>query len=321
MKKKAKIISKIVFIIIIGVILFFINAFEGNPISRFLADRSAKTYIEETYPDMEFSKSSYSVKTGKYHVLIKSPISIDTHFGISISPVGEIYNDSYEEKVLSKWNTYTRIDREYMNIVDTIFDSDDFIYESDMSFGRLILKEEDIEELEIDKIYDMKELGRMSGDIVLEIEDKEINAKRASEVLLSIKDIFDKQDVLFYTIYFSLEEPRMEEEKDFYDIERFSISEFLYSDIYENDIVYSTEMIKEDSSEFLIKYKLKGNRIIELIDFIENDSERIPLKYIDNKWLLNKLNFLNLNYQRVNEFFNRIIAFFLMLILFLLQME
>ncbi len=192
MKKKTKIISGIVFIILIGVILFFINAFEGNPISKFLADRSAKIYIEETYPGMEFTKSSYSVKTGKYHVLIKSPISIDTHFGISISLMGDIYSDSYEEKVLSKWNTYNRIDREYMDIVRTIFDSDDFIYESDMGFGYLILKDEDIEELEIDKIYDMKELGRMSGDIVLEIKDEEVNAKRASEILLNVKDIFDE---------------------------------------------------------------------------------------------------------------------------------
>jgi len=257
MKRKTKIILKIVFIILIAVILFFINCFEGNIISKFLADRSAKTYIEENYPGMEFSESSYSVKTGKYHVLIKSPISIDTHFGISISLMGEIYSDSYEEKVLSKWNTYNRIDREYANIVGTIFDSDDFIYESDMSFGWLTLKEKDIEELEIDKIYDMKELGRMSGNIVLEIEDEEINAKRASEILLSIKDMFDKQDVLFYTIDFSLEEPKMEEEKDFYDIEKFSVNEFLYSDIYEKGLIERLGKAAKDLEEY---YKMGDSK-------------------------------------------------------------
>jgi len=206
---------------------------------------------------MKFTKSSYSVKTGKYHVLIKSPISIDTHFGISISLMGDIYSDSYEEKVLSKWNTYSRIDREYMDIVRTIFDSDDFIYESDMGFGNLILKDEDIEELEIDKIYDMKELGRMAGDIVLEIKDEEVNAKRASEILLNVKDIFDKQDVLFYTIYFSIEEPRVEQEKGFYDIEKFSVSEFLYSDIYEKGLIERVEKAAKDLEEY---YKMEDSK-------------------------------------------------------------
>lgn len=266
MKKTTRIVSGTVFIMLIVAILLFINFFLGNPISRSLADKSAKTYIEETYPEMEFDKSFYNFKDGMYCVFIKSPISIDTHFEIGISRMGEICWDSYEYDVLSKWNTYIRVDREYRSMLVSTFDSNDFFYESNMYFGGLTIKEKDsseefgpvyglnIEELEIDKIYDLKELGRISGNIELRIEDEEINTKRASEILLNIKDIFDKKDVLFYTIDFSLEKPRTEEEKTFKDRESFDVREFLYSDLYEEGLIKRLEKAAKDLEEY---YKME----------------------------------------------------------------
>ena len=268
-----------IIIILIGWILFLVNSFVGNPISKFLADRSAKEYIEETYPNMKFesNKASYSVKTGGYYVHIESPVSIDTHFEISISPTGDIYWDSYEENVLNKWNTYIRVDSDYREMVDSILDSDDFIYESDIDFGGLTLKDKNLksderfgpvyglntEELEIDKIYDIKELGRISGNIVLHIEDEEINAKRASEMLLNIKDIFDEKDVPFYTIDFLLEESRIEEGKAFEDRERFGVREFLYSDIYDEELIERLEKAAKDLEEYYKKQDANTDKIFD----------------------------------------------------------
>lgn len=274
MKKGTKIIAGIGAFILIGVILFFTSAFVGNPISKFLANRSAKIYIEETYPDMELEseKAIYSFKNGEYYVYVKSAISRDTHFALGITSTGEIRRDTYKDDVLSKFNTWGRVNSEYIDMINTILKSDGFPYESHIDYGNIKLKEKDmyrdfglvygvsLEELELDKIYDIKELGKTSGNIVLYIEDEEVNVERASEILIHIKDIFDEKDIPFYAIDFSLEEPKKVDDKKFEDRRRFNVGEFLYSDIYEEGLVERLEKSAKDLQEYYEKEDSKKEK-------------------------------------------------------------
>lgn len=272
MKKKTKIIAGIAAFILIGGLLFFANALVGNPISKFLANRSAKEYIEENYLNMELEvgDATYNFKNGNYYVNVNSPTSIDTHFSLDISLKGEVLWDSYEGDVAGRFNTWERVNSEYRKMVERVLESEDFPYESNIDYGKLKLKEKEspepfgpiyglsLEELEIDKNYDIKELAKISGHIVLCIEDEEVNAERASEILLNVKELFDKKDVPFYVIDFSLEEPRTEDEKEFHDRERFQVREFLYSDIYEENLIKRLEKEAKELEEY---YKIQDDKM------------------------------------------------------------
>lgn len=102
MKKSAKILAGIAAFVLIGVILWFANGLLGNPISKALANNTAKKYVAENYSNMklDISEVSYSFKDGEYYANIKSPTSKDTYFTISISPLGKIGYDSYEDNVV-----------------------------------------------------------------------------------------------------------------------------------------------------------------------------------------------------------------------------
>lgn len=264
MKKTTKIISGLIAFILIGGILFLANGLVGNPVSKFIANKSAGKYIEETYANLELEadKATYNFKTGGYSVHVKSPKSIDTHFSIDITPTGKVQWDSYESDVLGKFNTWNRLTMEYRKMVEQIFESESFPYESNIDFGDLKLKEKEsdqpfgpiyglsLEELELDKIYDIKELGKTAGQIVLYVEDEEINVEIASEILLDIKNIFDEKDIPFYAIDFILEEPRREENKPYHERQTFRVEDFLYADIYQEDLIERLEKASNDLADY-----------------------------------------------------------------------
>lgn len=263
MKKTTKIIAGITAFILIGIILWFANGLVGNPISKMLANKSANEYIEETYPGMELEiqDATYNFKNGNYYVNVKSPTSIDTYFSLDISPTGKVLWDNYEGNVLGKFNTWNRINTEYRKMVEDIFEANDFPYESDIDYGDLKLKEKDLnesfgpdygislEELEIDRKYDIEEIAEKSGQIVFYTEDIKVDAQRASEILLDIKRIFDEKDVPFYAISFSLKEKSKEDEKNL-DGEIFDVREFLYSDIYDDSLIDRLEKAAKDLDEY-----------------------------------------------------------------------
>lgn len=172
MKKIIKIIAGITAFILIGILLFIANGLLGNPISKGLAQQSARKYIEKTYPDLdlEVQRVNYSFKTGTYFAYVRSQTSLDTHFDLDISLAGKILRDSYENHVLSGWNTWQRIDSEYRIMVDKVFMAPDFPYVSHINFGSIQTIEADrevgslrpaygisIEDLELDKKYDVRE--------------------------------------------------------------------------------------------------------------------------------------------------------------------
>ncbi|MBN7772845.1 hypothetical protein [Clostridium aminobutyricum] len=212
-------------------VLSFINAFMGNPISKALVNYAAKKYIEQHYfgLNLTMDKAFYNFKDGKYHVNVKSTTSIDTHFSISFTGTGKFIYDDYKDMVLSKWNTFQRLDTEYRNLTDIVLENEDFPYESDIAFGEIMDKSQPFDELEIDKEYDIKELGKKEGHIVLYVTSNMLDAETLAQTLVEVKSLFDQKKVPFYSIDLTLQTSRSEDQKS---RESIQIQDFLYQDIY-----------------------------------------------------------------------------------------
>ena len=129
-------------------------------------------------------------------------------------------------------------------------------------------------ELELDKNYDINEMGKEYGHIVFYAQDEEISIKRASEILLDIKNILDKNNISFYAIDFTLEKHGEGNEKVNTNDKSISIEEFLYEDIYEEGL---ENRMEESSDKLQEHYKEQDNikkEEIESIDERENKVER-----------------------------------------------
>ncbi|MGL5328149.1 MAG: hypothetical protein ACRDD7_02695 [Peptostreptococcaceae bacterium] len=251
MKKNIKKIFMMIIFLLIFILSCIANGMWGNPVSKIIASNSGKEYINKKYSDLdlEFDNARYSFKDGNYHIYVTSPTSKDTNFSITITPFGEVIHDYYESDVLGKYNTYRRVDLEYGDKVKMIMDKKDFLYKNDIYFGEIINKEAleyedynnisygvELDKLEIDKDYDIDELGKKAGHIVFYAKDKEISVEKASEILLYVKNRLDDEKISFYAIDFTLEKNDRKEGKVNSEDDSINIKHFLYEDIYEENL-------------------------------------------------------------------------------------
>lgn len=252
MKKRILKIAALVFAIalIVGVCVFA-NGLVGNPISKAVATNTAEKHLEETYSDKDFEieRVTFSFKDGYYHAFIYSPSSIDSNFTILIDMWGKLRYDTYEDRVLSGGNTADRISREYRATVDKVLDSQAFPYNEHIGYGdfdfypRVHLEEYSVpeyalitEDLTLDAIYDVNELGAKHGKLTIYIDDDTVSYERLSEILLDVRSIFDDAGVKFYIIDCVLEYQKNEDSSNKRE-GRVEVREFLYADIYEDGMV------------------------------------------------------------------------------------
>lgn len=263
---KKKILKTVVVIISIALVIgicVIVNAFVGNPISKLIATNTAEKHLEEKYSDRDFKieKVIYNLKDGNYHAFIKSPSSIDSHFTILIDMWGNVKIDYYENDVLTGWNTANRIGKEYRDSVDAVFDSKSFPYVEHIGYGDIeFIPEEYIndpsvpdyaiitEELELDAFYDVNELGTKAGKLTIYIDDETVTHERLAEVILDIKKIFDDANLKFYALDFVLEYPKNENgtKKE----GRVEVRDFLYADIYEEDMIERVKASDKAANEY-----------------------------------------------------------------------
>ena len=239
--------AALAFTIIAG-LLFFANGLVGNPISRLLVNRSAKKYVAATYPhtSFELTRASYNLKTGGYYVEAKSSTSIDTHFTLHFTAAGKLRYDDYEHRVTGRHNTFDRINGEYRQLVDALLSSAPYLCNSFIGYGEIAPFYEHkpfgpqyglvLSELELDKEYDVLELAKTAGHIVLYIEDANATLARAAEILLDLKQIFTKKGINFYAIDFYLMVPSADDKPMLGEI-RVNVKDFLAADIYEEGFV------------------------------------------------------------------------------------
>ena len=252
-KKKFKIVALVAALLIRAGIGWFANALVGNPVSKWLATRTAERHLKEYYGDRDFviETIGFNFKDTDYYVHIASPSSEDSSFSLRIDMVGNLRLDTYESRVLQGHNTADRLYREYRVLTDEVFEGPYYPFTSFIAYGDLRVGfdvpdmevEEDLplagyvilEELELDKKYDIRELGAMAGRLVVYVEDEVVTIERAAQVLLELKELFDTENVPFYAIDFVLEYPRKPEGGTIKD-GQINVEEFLYSDIYEDGL-------------------------------------------------------------------------------------
>lgn len=253
MKKKFwKILALVIALALILGVAAFANSLVGNPLSKMLAERTAEKYLAETYAGTDYyvEKVAFSFKSISYYAKIRSESSVDTQFTLYIDMWGQLYFDTYDD-VLSGAITARRVEQEYRELTDQIFESPSFPYDSDIGFGTLEINHRGaienpeltdvpewsivMEELILDKIYDPRELGAQAGHLIVYVDSDNLTYEIAAQILLDIRAEFDEANIPFRAIDFTLQYPRPEEgprPDDYIGVENFS-----YEDIYEEGLV------------------------------------------------------------------------------------
>lgn len=239
---KKRIVIAIVFVISV----LCVNALSGNPVSKHLAERSVKEYLSSNFADLDVYTESitYDAKTGNYEIYVKSESSIDTYFKISTNKTGDVLFDTYKTDVLSGFNTYRRLNSEYGTRVDSVWNQATCTYTLRWCLGNLeiISPENDLsnardhitmDTLELDKAYEVHELGKSIGYISIAIVDDSVTFERMAELMLDVKARFDDADVSFHAVSMTIQSSAEQGEA----AEYISITDFLYSDIYVEELV------------------------------------------------------------------------------------
>lgn len=258
--------ASLVLFVIVLVAGFFSNGLFGNPISKHLATKTAEKRITSCYADTDYKIDDvrYSFKEGCYHAYIVSPSSPDSDFTLAISMLGKLRLDDYENRVVGKWNTAMRINAEYGTAVDKIIDADSFPYSFDIGYGALIFDRDvslsdfpvgtyDMTSLVLDGAYDPYDTGKAAGEVTLYLKGEAVTEQRLAEILLDVKEIFDKGGVAFNSINLILENDAGE---------RVEVMSMLYTDIYEDGFLNRVKQSNSSAKEYYQKQdeeKIKGN--------------------------------------------------------------
>ena len=267
MKKHLRIIGIVLIIAIIAVLIWFGNVMMGNPVSHALASKAAKAFLSDQFSgtDYQMERITYSFKDGRYHAFMVSPTSIDGDFSVCFSMLGEYCYDTYDS-VLDGWNTAQRLESEYRKLTDTILKDPTLPYDNtqiySIMFGSLEIYPREafedpnatdvpeyailLEDLELNRIYDIKELGAKAGHLILYVDNEVISVEEAARIMLDFRSMFDEADIPFYAMDFVLRHPRREDGKS--DEEEIRINEFRYMDIREEGLNERIEIAIEETA-------------------------------------------------------------------------
>lgn len=251
MKKGIKLLLWSFVLAILCIIAWIVNDFIGNPVSKLLANRAAKQYIEMNYPNrqMTLTNANYNFKFDHYWIQVQEENSVDTHFELYFDSFGHYEGDSYESDVTSGWNTYCRLDNTYNAMVKTL-EQNPPAYQGDIVYGILMTEREElganendvleISTLVLDKEYDSTELAKQYGKVVFYAKAEEATVEKAAEYLLNVKNRLDQEGVPFYCIDFTLQQINEGEEKPNHEAQIW-VTSFPYSKIYEDGLVERVE--------------------------------------------------------------------------------
>ena len=264
MKKKIlKIAAFLVAIALIAGLCWFANGLIGNPISKILATNTAKQYLRDHHPDTDYQLDAvtFNFKFVCYNAYFSSPSSPDSSFTLMLGMDGKIVQDYYEAHVTNRENTARRLESEYRAAVGKVLDNPAFPYVCHIGYGELqfISKEYKNEsdvpsyalitnDLELDGIYDIKELGAQAGKLTIYVYDDTVSVERLAEIILDMKAMLDDSGVSFYVMDCVLEYPKPESGQ--WKEGRVEVMEFLYSDIYEEGMVERVQASNDAARDY-----------------------------------------------------------------------
>lgn len=96
--KKRKILFSFMAFILIGLVLFIYDQFNGNPVSKYLATKKLERYLKDTYPDKELriERGAYNFKDQEYSFQVLEKGSVRYFFGVK-GYWPEVYRDGIYE--------------------------------------------------------------------------------------------------------------------------------------------------------------------------------------------------------------------------------
>lgn len=212
-----RVIAAVIAFAIIVWLLSGANSLLGNPVSYLLAKTNSEKYVAEKYGGEGYvvKSVSYSFKFKNYLALAEKPGSRDCRFTVFCGADGKPDGDNYDIYVTGGENTRGRIEESYRKLADGIFESPAFTYSSETAYGRIVFKgdgeEENVDEfglsrdiLKPDMDYDVSELGKKAGLLIVYIDTENLTAEFAAEALLKIKALADLGMVPFYAVDLTL---------------------------------------------------------------------------------------------------------------------
>ena len=273
MKKKVlKIIAFVIAIALILGICWVANGLNGNPISKMLAKKAANEYLEANFPDTDYyiEELGFSFKFSNYYAHVRSVTSMDTQFTLHIDMLGNVYFDTYDS-VTGGFVTARRVEQEYRELTNQIFENPSFPYPSDIGYGTLeiypqeALDDPDVndipdyalvqQDLVLDQIYDIRELGRQAGHLIIYVESETISFELAAQIMLDIRAEFEKANIPFRAMDFVLQLPLPEEgpRPD----EEVRVKDFRYEDIYQENLIDRIKAAHEELETYYAEQDAK----------------------------------------------------------------
>lgn len=183
--------------------------FDGSDNAEQRAIETAQEYVNVTYPDLSLHVSDVmylSLYDPKYHVTMASDTSVDTEFVVRITRGGHVVDDSYEDDVVSKENTYRRISEAYdaavqQSIAPTFSDRIDVMTElSDSAWRDDVAHGDDVTHLQLDQAVDLEFYGARYGILFLHAEDDSYTYENVMVLLRDVKRVADENRVPFHSL-------------------------------------------------------------------------------------------------------------------------
>lgn len=264
MKKKIlKIVAFVLALALIVGVCVLANSLVGNPVSKLLATKTAEKYLKENHPGKDYVLEgvTFNFKFICYNAYFKSPSSPDSSFTLMLGMDGKIIHDYYENNVLVGWNTARRLSDEYRAAVGKVLDNPTFPYQIDIGYGDLEFISEEYKnapevpdyalitnDLELDGIYDIGELGAKAGKLTVYIWDDTVTVERLAEIMLDMKKMLDDAGVRFYIMDCVLQYPKPEEGA--WKQDRVEVMDFLCDHIYEEEMVERVRTSNEAAKDY-----------------------------------------------------------------------
>ncbi|ACL20493.1 hypothetical protein DesLBE_0931 [Desulfitobacterium sp. LBE] len=190
-----KILAGITGIGLIVLLLLFVNAWVGNPVSNLLAKQAAQKYIDVNYSnlDLEIQSSNYNFKFDAYLVFVQSSLSEDTAFSIYTDSYGKVLRDDYEYEVANNFTTYRRLDAEMREIAKKLIGSR-LDYDFDYISFQFTKEDHDLMKLERDMKLDISHPPLpLVADVVLYSED--LSYSKVAEVAKALEAILKEESI------------------------------------------------------------------------------------------------------------------------------
>ena len=232
----------IVAFIIIGIVLLITNSFKGNPVSAAIATSNIRTYVEETYPDLDLNvpKATYNFKFSEYTSIVESKTSEDTRFAVRYRK-GRII-DSFRYEVGNSFTTYRRLQKEFDGIIEDII-AKDFPTPTSLVIADFI---GDTSDLSLDMALDIHNPPTKTS-LTIWVESDEVSLDILVDRLKDLHELMINHRIPINIYSIRLQKQLKEGEVTYPDREELFLYEFPAERLFEEDLF---QVIKEHQREW-----------------------------------------------------------------------